>query len=223
MKKFYDYIDKIIYINLDHRIDRKQEIEILFEKYEIPKEKIIRLSAVKHNKGNIGCYKSHINALELAMNNNYDNVLVLEDDFDFNYKKVELDVIFDDFFNLFKNKWKIFQLAWGNSKQVIKIKDTNFFKCIRGGCTAGYLVNNIFYLELLNNYKNGVIKLEEFDGITFGNSNINPYNIDMFWLSLQKETLFWITYLNINFVPIGKVTNSYSDIRIPFLINKKII
>lgn len=212
MKNFHDFIDKIIYINLDNRIDRKQEIEILFKKYEIPKEKIIRLSAIKHDKGNIGCYKSHINALEFAINNKFDNVLILEDDFEFNYTKEELDIIFNYFFNLFLNKWQLFQLAWGNSKRIVKVKDTNFYKCIKGGCTAGYLVNNIFYSKLLNNYKNGIIKLEETNGITFGRNKISPYNIDMFWIGLQNETLFWITYMD-NFVPVGRISNSYSDIR----------
>ncbi len=46
---FYDYIDKIIYINLDNRIDRKIELEEIFKKYEIPEDKIIRLSAININ------------------------------------------------------------------------------------------------------------------------------------------------------------------------------
>lgn len=205
---FYDYIDKIIYINLDHRIDRKNEIEQIFKKYEIPEEKIIRLSAIKHEHGNIGCYQSHINALQIAISNKYSNVLILEDDFNFNYDKKNINEIFRDFFLIFENKWNIFQLAWGPSKHVIKIKQTNFYKCERGGCTAGYMVNNNFYDKLMKNYINGIEKLESSNGITYGKNNISSFNIDMHWILLQKETFFWITYLP----SIGIIRESYSDI-----------
>ena len=116
MKKFFSYIDKIIYINLDHRTDRNKEMLEHFEKYNIPKDKIVRLSATKHEKGNIGVYKSHIRALQYAIDNNLSNILIVEDDFDFNYSPEELDIIFDEFENIFKNTYDVFQLVWGPSK-----------------------------------------------------------------------------------------------------------
>jgi glycosyl transferase family 25 len=212
MKNFYDYIEKFVYINLDHRSDRKDEIENHFQQYNIPKDKIIRLSATKHDKGNIGVFFSQIRALEMAIENNWNNVLILEDDFDFNYTKSELNSIFNEFTNLFKNKYDVFQLAWGPSKEVKQIRNTNFYKCICGGCAAGYLVNNTFYNKLLKNYKEGIQKLIETNGETYGPNGYSPYNIDMYWINLQKNSLFWITYLP----TIGKVRPSYSDIRKDF-------
>lgn len=206
---FYDYIDKIIYINLDARTDRKIEIEETFKKYEIPESKIIRLSAVKHKCGNIGCYKSHTNALDIAIKNKYNNVLILEDDFDFRYEKKKLDEIFFDFFKMFEKKWCVFQLSWGKSSNVLKLGDTNFFKCIKGGNTGGYFVNNTFYEKMMKNYKDGLEKLIETDGKTYGDNKISYYNIDMYWTILQKETFFWITYLP----SVGIAKDSKSDIR----------
>ena len=54
-----NHIDKIFYINLDERKDRKEQIEKEFEKFEIPLEKVERFEAIKHQYGMIGCSKSH--------------------------------------------------------------------------------------------------------------------------------------------------------------------
>lgn len=206
---FYDYIDKIIYINLNNRTDRKIELEEIFVKYEIPKDKIIRLPATKHKYGNIGCYQSHISALNMAIENNYKNVLILEDDFNFSYEKEKINKIFSDFFEIFKNKWCVFQLVWGPSKNVLKLGGTNFYKCEKGGCTGGYLVNSIFYETMMKNFKEGINKLIASGGKTYGKNKISPYNIDMYWIILQKKTFFWVTYLP----SLGIMRESKSDIQ----------
>ena len=41
-------IDKIIYINLDRRKDRRQEIEQEFIRMNIPEEKVLRFSAINN-------------------------------------------------------------------------------------------------------------------------------------------------------------------------------
>jgi GR25 family glycosyltransferase involved in LPS biosynthesis len=47
------------------------------------REKVIRLEATLHENGLIGCVESHINALQLAMDNQWPNVLIVEDDLKF--------------------------------------------------------------------------------------------------------------------------------------------
>lgn len=209
MTHFYDYIDKIIYINLDYRVDRQREMTNHFNKYNIPKDKIIRLSATKNEKGNIGVYDSHIRALQYAIDNKLENILICEDDFEFNYPIDELNEIFASFNKLFKNQWDVFQLVWGPSKETKKIKKTNFYKCICGGCAVAYIVNKKFYEKMMKNFKEGYFKLVMTNGATYGKTECSPYNIDMYWCKLQRETMFWITYLP----SIGKVRPSYSDIR----------
>jgi len=57
---YFDFIDKIFYINLDSRSDRLKEIEFEFDWSNIPNEKIERFSAIKYTNGAIGCSSSHI-------------------------------------------------------------------------------------------------------------------------------------------------------------------
>ncbi len=80
---FLNGISKIVYINLDHRTDRNMEMLEQFEKLKIPKDKILRFSAIKHDNGSIGCTQSHIAVLEMAIREKWENVLILEDDFNF--------------------------------------------------------------------------------------------------------------------------------------------
>ncbi len=77
------YIDNVIYINLDSRPDRKASIEKELKIFD--RSKIHRISGVvseiqdtKHRI--LAITQSHLNAIELAKNNNWNNVFVTEDD-----------------------------------------------------------------------------------------------------------------------------------------------
>ena len=118
----------IIYLNLEKRTDRKQHIEKQLRQLQIYNKSILlpsidgqMLNAEErtyhrsyfkvHNfskredriLGKIGCYLTHIKALELAIKNNYDNVLILEDDcqFDFSMDIRNLDIIPPDNCDIF--------------------------------------------------------------------------------------------------------------------------
>jgi glycosyl transferase family 25 len=89
----WEFIDKVIYINLDHREDRRKIMDTFFEKGNIPTEKIVRFSAIRAKKG-VGCLRSHAGALSMAKENGWKNVLILEDDlewldFENGYKQLE--------------------------------------------------------------------------------------------------------------------------------------
>lgn len=47
----WEFVDKIVYINLDHREDRRTIMNTFFDKGNIPEEKIHRFSAVKDLNG----------------------------------------------------------------------------------------------------------------------------------------------------------------------------
>ena len=70
--------DAVLYINLAHRTDRKELILQEIQKIKnIDESQIYRIDAVLEPMcGHIGCGKSHINALELAIQNNWSSVLV---------------------------------------------------------------------------------------------------------------------------------------------------
>jgi GR25 family glycosyltransferase involved in LPS biosynthesis len=64
-------------INLQEDIDRWNQTQILFASKNI---NLIRVDAIKHEIGWIGCLLSHKKCIEFAKKNNMKNILVLEDD-----------------------------------------------------------------------------------------------------------------------------------------------
>jgi GR25 family glycosyltransferase involved in LPS biosynthesis len=73
-----DYFDGIYCINLDERTDRWEQAKKEFDKLGISNVK--RFSAIKHEKGAIGCRESHLNIIQEAKNLGLKNILVFEDD-----------------------------------------------------------------------------------------------------------------------------------------------
>jgi glycosyl transferase family 25 len=169
-----DTIEKVVYINLAHRTDRKEEIEGELLKV-FPSEKIVRFDAIKHEKGGIGCSLSHIGALELAIKNNWKNVLIVEDDLQWiNFEKgIRI------FKNLIKNPYDVILLSGHDvfyNKRTYKLQ-----KCC---ARTGYLINNHYFSSLLNNYKEGVELLKkEFK---------SPNRGDRYWNRLQEKDKWYI-------------------------------
>jgi glycosyl transferase family 25 len=95
-----DNIDAFIYINLDKRNDRRQEILGEFKKLQIPEEKTHRIPGVECGFGALGCTLAHINALKFAKENGYKNFIVFEDDFTFIVDRETLEKNIKAFFDL---------------------------------------------------------------------------------------------------------------------------
>ena len=74
-------LDAIIYINLENRADRKDLLMKELEKLNTDMSKVHKVSGVYMPKnGHKGCIQSHILALNMIKLNNWERVLVLEDD-----------------------------------------------------------------------------------------------------------------------------------------------
>lgn len=95
-----DNIDAFIYINLDKRIDRREEILGEFKKIGIPEEKIYRISGVECAFGALGCTLAHINALKFAHEKGFKHFIIFEDDFTFVVNAEIFNKNLEDFFNL---------------------------------------------------------------------------------------------------------------------------
>ena len=76
-----DLISKVVFINLDARTDRKSQAEDELQLF-LP-DKVIRFSAIQDKPGSVGCSKSHIQILQMAIQENWPNVLIVEDDLQF--------------------------------------------------------------------------------------------------------------------------------------------
>ena len=61
-----NYIDKVFYINLEHRTDRRQEIEGELNNFNIPYERFNAYSTPEF--GIVGCTKSHLEVLKEQIN-----------------------------------------------------------------------------------------------------------------------------------------------------------
>jgi len=165
----FEFVDKVVYINLDHRKDRRESITKQLEVF--PSEKVIRFPAIREDKGAIGCTKSHIAIVEMAIENKWKNVLILEDDaiwnkFEEGYARLE---------KLITNPYDV--IVFGST---LTEYDKETYKMHRGHTTTSYLVNSHYYETLLANYKYGLKMLLE-TGLC------RIYAIDRFWQHLQNK------------------------------------
>jgi glycosyl transferase, family 25 len=190
-------IQKIIYINLDHRTDRKKEIEDEFERLSIPKEKIIRFSAVSHPDPVVSCALSHAHSLKLAHSLNLDNVLILEDDFNFidDIDKVNFNLNY--FFSNIKDyDALLFIKCFGNSTKMDDILSI----CNDSSNAAGYLVNKNMFATLAEDFEKSAYLLYHTKAHWI-------YANDQVWKKYQKNGK-WFCFNE----HIGYQRRSYSDL-----------
>lgn len=189
--------DKVYYINLEHRSDRRTSIEKFLTESNIDKDKIRRINAHYNINGALGCAMSHLDALEDAKNNNYEKIVILEDDF-VCYDVNRMNNQIRNFFEL-NIEWDLIMLSANILKYDITKYD-NFVKIINAQTTSGYAVNRHFIDNLILVFKNSV------NGLKSG-GNIETYSIDITWKSLQPSSKWYC------FNPkIGYQMDGFSDI-----------
>jgi GR25 family glycosyltransferase involved in LPS biosynthesis len=150
-------IDLILYINLEHRKDRKEHILNEFKSINIPVCKIVRMDAIK--SGFTGCTKSHIKALQFAMDSSCESVMICEDDW--MIENVEtfnrsIDLIKNVPFNVFMVSMTPISFLKANTG-IVKIKQSLGMGCYI--VKRKYFQNllNIFYQALNNNQPHDLI------------------------------------------------------------------
>jgi len=186
-----DKIEKVIYINLAHRVDRRESI--IKQLSVFPEDKVIRFDAIYNkNRGHLGCSKSHIAVLEMAIDNNWKNYLVVEDDMVWNSYDTSCEILN----KLFQKKPHVIVL--GGTKVEYNEKTYKLKKCC---CTTAYLVFNHYYKKLLKNFKEGATQLEG----TYSLKNF--FAIDQFWHTIQQRDNWYIIQPNMCIQE-----SSYSDI-----------
>ena len=162
----FNFFDKIFYINLDERIDRREIIERQLTKYGIQAERFSAISLTKEENDELvkrgckfyddtrpeyapkikSCTLSHLTVLLRAKLMQYGNILVLEDDvtFDENILK-ELDLAIKDLKK--EPNWDMFYL--GCNPLHVKRVTENLGKSLGALTTHAYAVNGHFYDRLL--------------------------------------------------------------------------
>jgi glycosyl transferase family 25 len=170
----FEFIEKVIYINLAYRNDRREQIERELRKY-FPSEKVQRFNAIRHLKGNIGCTMSHIAVLELAIENKWKNYLVVEDDAVWSqqssYQILE---------KLIQKPYDVIQLGSTYTEY-----DKETYKSSKAWTTTAYIVQEHYYSVLLENFKEGLQKLIE-TGIGC------QFAIDVYMGHLQQKDSWYV-------------------------------
>ena len=196
-----DRIDKILYINLAHRIDRRNGILAEFEKAGIHSTKVERMEAVyKPENGAYGCILSHISALETFLADpTLQTVLILEDDYRFYAPETVADrltILEDPTF-----VWDVLSFAYNPRGADLKSTERpGIVKVHKHGTTSGYLVHRRFASTLLSNYKECATLME-----THGKHHFSC--LDVHWIRLQAPNAWYA------FSPaLGFQEDGYSDI-----------
>lgn len=188
-------IDKIVYINLEKRKDRKEEIENELNKFGLLYE---RFNAIERPMGLAGCGYSHLEVLKMAKKNKYKNVLILEDDFMFLMSKEEFENQLEKFFTDIIN-YDVCMLSYNVLKDEV-VSETDIVRRLLEAQTAsGYIVNNHYYDKLIELYEENIPILEK-TGMHWIYAN------DQIWKSLQqKDKWYYFTKR------IGRQRPGYSD------------
>jgi glycosyl transferase, family 25 len=173
-------IKHAFYINLHSRPDRKQHVENQLKTIGINAE---RFNAIKMSNGALGCSFSHLKLIETAKANNWEHILIIEDDILFTQPS-----IFINQFNNFLSNHKDFDvviISGNNCPPFTKIDDT----CVqvsRCQTTTCYLVQQHYYDKIINNFREGINKLlrEPHNHIL--------YAIDKYWFNLQEVDKWYL-------------------------------
>jgi GR25 family glycosyltransferase involved in LPS biosynthesis len=175
-----EYVKHVLYINLEHRTDRKEHMEKQLDLMGIKAE---RFNAVKTQHGAIGCSISHLKCLEYAKQQNWSHVMILEDDILF------LDpLLFITNFNQFIKSnmdFDVVLLAGNNIPPYERI--ANY--CVKvKTCqtTTGYIVKSHYFDKMIQNIREGVTQLIKEPG------NRIMYAIDRYWFRLQMQDKWYL-------------------------------
>lgn len=176
----WDFIDKIIYINARHSIDRNEVmLRDFLPVFKKSSEDVIQFdetyeSTLIHAQR---VAKSHIGALQLALDGDFRNVLVLEDDvlWRVDPNRVNLLLLQD----LVLKPYDV--IIFGGTF----VHHDDDHRARHSYASSSYLVNGDYILTLLGNYQEGLMKLNLEPGIKM-------YSIDVWRNRLMKHDLWYI-------------------------------
>jgi GR25 family glycosyltransferase involved in LPS biosynthesis len=173
-------IKHAFYINLESRPDRKSHVEEQLKSIGI---NATRFNAIKLPNGAIGCSVSHLKCLEIAKRNNYDHILIVEDDIKFLNPSLFVDQL-NKFLNSHKT-WDVVLVA-GNNIPPYKVIDESCVQITKCQTTTGYMVKSHYYDTLIDNIREGTKHLMR-----------EPekhvlYAIDKYWFRLQDKDLWYL-------------------------------
>lgn len=147
-------VEAIVYINLDKRKDRLEHMCMELEKIPgLDPKKIHRFAAIED--GLVGCLKSHLAVVQMAVEKKWTNVLIFEDDF--TWEEGDLEHSFARMAEFWKHHQADFgfiQLAHIGLKESSEIEDEpGLYRVFSATNAAGYWVHERAYAALIRVYE----------------------------------------------------------------------
>lgn len=192
-------IKHAIYINLDCRTDRRAEFEAECARMGLAAK---RFPAIESTPGFIGCHKSHLAVLKHARDNDWDHVLIFEDDFEFLVSSTEFQALLTRFFES-GTTYDVVMLSYN----MVRAEPFNELlgKVLEVQTASGYLVHKRFYDTLIENLERHLPLLVE-TGRHWLHLN------DQCWKSIQPGAAWYYFQTRI-----GKQRPGHSDLSNRFM------
>lgn len=181
----WNFIDKIVYINLKKRTDRNESIKKDLQRVGVPQEKIVRFEAIEDPQGGIGCASSHAAVLAMAEHHQWENVLILEDDMMFNDDDASYQRLNNFFVNLQEIAWDVGFIS--ASYYIIKKVKDEFYRVEFAYLSNSYLVSRPYYSMLMQNFHESIALQKK--GVSYGKSSM-----DYHWLRLMAKDRWYGVY-----------------------------
>lgn len=202
------YLDRIFYINLEYRRDRREEIEKLLREYDLFDKSERFIGYHVQEQGILGCSISHLEVLKLAKKRGYNHVLILEDDFEFLISKIEFERKLTDFFESELSKtYDVCMISFNLEEKSPEIipECHSVRKVLNAQTASGYIVNGAYLDTIISLYEWSCPLLEK----TKEHWN---YANDQCWKILQKRDQ-WFHFVE----RMGKQRSGFSDNSMDFI------
>lgn len=208
---------KIVYINLNKRVDRKKNLLMQFEKINV--SNFERFEAIETAFGGLGCCSSHIKILEDFYKENvfeingvkYGDVnavlMVLEDDAEFIVSREELNKYINEFISS-----KAYGMCLGYNPHIVRDYNDVFWRSIKVATTSCYVVKLEIIPVLIECFRKAELGLKEVNKIMESNNGefteevgekYHKCAIDQVWGNIHSEYL-WL-------LPIKKCVEQYAN------------
>ena len=172
---------QIRYINLDHRVDRRNSIESELRKLSISNYK--RFSAISNKNGALGCASSHYELVKAWDISQSEFLMIIEDDVVFDCDIKNFTQVIEIFLN--DKNLDILCLGYNNFNSIMY---NDFFDITSNTQTMScYIIKGHMREPLLKNFSLSVNLLNQYIDKQFGTA------IDQVWKLLQRDFVFAIT------------------------------
>jgi GR25 family glycosyltransferase involved in LPS biosynthesis len=178
IKKYFDSIDIIYWINLDRSTDRRKNMEEILKELPVKNERISAVDGktlpsneiLSHfilNKNSAStteyaCLLSHLNTIKVFSETNYKYALIFEDDISLEFVKY-WDKKISDIIKNAPEDWEILLLNYTTNNEI-----QNDYELVHNNgiySTQAYIIKNSSVKEFIKNfYNNGKFDLTKYNG-----------------------------------------------------------